>query len=221
MPRGARPGRLRIHLTGSAMHARLRLLPALLVFPLSLFAQDSTTRIAATPFRGGQWAAQFQAGSSFASLGFVKFRSPTRALVLDVRVSGSHSESQATDTAGTRFVGFNSNAFTQLRFGWRRYGAGEAKVVSHYTLGVLAGFDHRASGSTVGAFEDNSWTAGVFGDVGGTYLLTPRFGLGALAAVSLTYSTSVRTQKPLNVKGRDWQIGGSAVSAALIATLFF
>jgi len=205
------------------MHARLRLLPALLVLPLSLFAQDSTTRIAATPFRRGQWAAQFQVGSSFASLGFVKFRSPTRALVLDVRVSGGHSESMVTDSAGTRFAGFNSNALTQLRFGSRRYGAGEAKVVSHYTLGVLAGFDHRASGSAGGggAFEDNSWTAGVFGDVGGTYLVTPSFGLGALAAVSLTYSTSVRTQQPLNFKGRNWQISGSGVSGSLVATLFF
>lgn len=205
------------------MSARLRLLPALLVaFPLSLFAQDSTTAAGDTPFRGGQWAAQFQAGSGFASLGFLKFRSPTRALVLDVRLGGGHGEAIVTDSAGTRFAGFNSSAFTQLRLGWRRYGAGEAKVVSHYTVGVLAGFDHHASGSPGGgAFEDNGWIAGVFGDVGGTYLVTPRFGLGALAAVSLTYSKSVRTQKPLNFKNRNWAISGSGVSGSLVATLFF
>lgn len=204
------------------MYTRMSLLPAVVMLPLSLFAQDPTTRSDTTPFRRGQWAAQFQAGSGFGSLGFLKFRSPKRALVLDVRIGGAHSESMVTDSSGTRFAGFSSSVFTQLRFGWRRYGVGEAKIVSHYTLGVLAGFDHRASGSPGGGgFEDNSWIAGVFGDVGGTYLLTPRFGLGALAAVSLTYSRSVRTQTVLKVKGRDWQIGGSAVSASMVAMLFF
>jgi len=203
------------------MNSRLSLLAAVVVLPLSLFAQDSASRPDNTPFHRGQWAAQFQAGFGFASLGFLKFRSPTHALLLDVRVSGSHSESMVTDTAGTRFVGLNSNAFTQWRFGWRRYGAGKTKVVSHYTLGVLAGFDHRASAGPGGAVEDNSWTAGLFGDAGGTYLVTPRLGLGALAAVSLTYATSVTTRKPLNLKTREWQISGSGVSGSLVATLFF
>jgi hypothetical protein len=203
------------------MYSRLPLLPAFVVLPVSLFAQDSTVNTEVTPFRRGQWAAQFQVGSSFASLGFLKFRSPTRALVLDVRVSGSHSESLVTDTAGTRFAGLSSNLLTQLRLGWRRYDAGAPKVASHYTLGVLVGLDHRASASRSGTFEVNGWTAGLFGDVGGTYRVTSQLGLGALAGVSLSYSSSVAKELPSNRKGRDWQIGGSAVSASLVATLFF
>ena len=42
-----------------------------------------------TPFHRGQWAAQFGAGTSFASLGFVKFTTPTRAWVLDFHLSGA------------------------------------------------------------------------------------------------------------------------------------
>lgn len=203
------------------MYSRLSLLPALLL-PLSLFAQDSTTGSDATPpFRRGQWAAQFQVGSSFASLGFLKFRSPTRALVLDMRLSGSHSESLETDTAATRFAGLSSQLLTQLRFGWRRYHAGAPELASHYTLGVLAGLDHRASANRVGSFEVNGWTAGLFGDVGGTYRVTSQLGIGALAGGSLTYSTNVATEEPSNRERRDWQIGGSAVSASLVATLFF
>jgi len=52
---------------------------ALVLLPFSLFGQDSTAKGYATPFHKGQWAAQFQAGTAFGSLGFIKFRSPTRA----------------------------------------------------------------------------------------------------------------------------------------------
>lgn len=204
------------------MYARLRLLSAFLVtLPLSLSGQDSSTGSADTPFRGGQWAAQFQAGSSFGSLGFVKFGSPTRALVLDVRLGGAHSESSVTDSAGSRFAGLTSTAFMELRFGWRRYRGGELKVATHYTLGVLGGLDHRASRDLVAAFEGNGWTAGLFGDIGATYLVTPRLGLGALAAASLTYSARTTEYKPSNFESHGWQIGATAVSASLVATLFF
>lgn len=204
------------------MYTRLRLLPALLVFPVSLFAQDSTTGSDATPpFRRGQWAAQFSAGSGFASLGFLKFRSPSRALVLDVRLSGSHSEGSSTDSAGSRFTGLSSDADFDVRFGWRRYRAVDTKVASHFTFGLSAGLDHRAGRSSTSAFEDNGWSAGVFADVGGSYLVTPRFGLGARGAVTLTYSATTTTQQPSNLKSHTWRISGSAVSTALVATLFF
>lgn len=203
------------------MYSRLRMLPALVALPVSLFAQDSIARADSTPFRRGQWAAQFQAGSSFGSLGFIKFRSPTRALVLDARISGAHAEALATDTAGSRFIGVNSGASVQLRFGWRQYRPSETRVASHYTIGALAGFDHQASANPAGSDEQNGWTLGVFGDVGGTYLVTPRFGLGAIGSVALTYSTAISTQRPTNTRYRTWRLGGSAVSAALVATLFF
>ena len=187
------------------------------VLPVSVFGQDST------PFHKGQWAAQFQAGSVFNSLGFIKFRSPTRALVLDVGIGGTHSERQMTDSTGAnRFGGLNSNAFTRVRFGWRRYkGDGTAaKVVSHYTLGVLAGFNHSASVFQNGSQESNGWMAGAFGDIGGTYLVTSKFGIGALATASLSYQNTVSKGSP-GTRSRDWAIGGSLVNASLIATLFF
>jgi hypothetical protein len=194
----------------------------LFLLPRTVFGQDSTAKSNATPFRKGQWAAQFQAGTAFGSLGFIKFRSPTRAVVLDLRIGGSHSEEIATDTGGTRFNGLRSNASTQVRFGWRRYnGDGNAtKVVSHYSLGALAGFDHDVSAGRTGWSKDNAWTAGVFGDVGGTYLLTPKFGIGALATASLSYRSGV-AKTSFGTRYRDWSLGGSALSASLVATLYF
>jgi len=43
------------------------------------------------PFHRGEWAAQFAGGGNFTSLGFLEFRSPKKALVLDIRVGGGHS----------------------------------------------------------------------------------------------------------------------------------
>lgn len=63
-----------------------------------LTVQDSIPTTETTPFRRGQWAAQFSGGFSFGSLGFLKFSSPRRALVLDLRVSGSHGEQLVTDS---------------------------------------------------------------------------------------------------------------------------
>ena len=205
------------------MYTRLPLLCIFAVLPLSLVAQDSTVPTGSTPFRRGQWAAQFQAGTSFGSLGFIKFRSPTRALVLDVRLSGNHSEDLERDSSGTRFAGLQSSAFTQLRFGWRRYSGGTEHVVSHYSFGLLAGFDHSVSASANPGFQRtrNGWTAGVFADVGGTYLVTPKFGIGALRAAGLSYTSSVSTFGPPEETSRAWSIGGQAISASLVATIFF
>ena len=199
------------------------LLPALGVLPLSLFAQDSTTRVVETPFRRGQWAAQFQMGSGFTSVGFLKFRSPTRAIVLDLRLTGSHEEATRTDTSGTQFVGLNSSALTQLRWGFRSIHAMETRVVSHHTLGLLAGFDHGAARGPGFTTQSNAWSAGVFGDLGATYLVTPKFGLGVLATVALGYTNRVTTLQTTTEKrsARNWAIDGEAVNAALVATLFF
>ena len=205
------------------MNVRPTLVAALLVFPVSVFAQDSTVRVNATPFRKGQWAAQFQAGTAFGSLGFIKFRSPTRALVLDVRIGGQHSEELTRDSSGaSQFGHLTSNAFAQLRFGWRRYSGDDrtAKVVSHYSLGLVAGFTHFVFRDPTDSRQTNAWAAGAFGEVGGTYLLTPKFGIGALATATLSYQDGV-TKDSISGRSRDWTIGGSAMNASLVATVYF
>jgi len=198
------------------------LFAALVLLPVTVFGQDSTAKGNATPFRKGQWAAQFQAGTAFGSLGFIKFRSPTRALVLDLGIAGSHSETMVTDSSGTRFGALHSTAFTEVRFGWRRYSADGtvAKIVSHYSFGALAGFQHDVAAARGGSSQTNGWTAGVFGDVGGTYLLTSRFGIGALATATIYYRNAV-SKSSFDIASRNWTIGGSALSAALVATVYF
>jgi hypothetical protein len=197
---------------------------ALLVLPFSLFGQDSTAKGNTTPFHKGQWAAQFQAGFAFGSLGFIKFRSPTHALVIDLRISGAHREDLGKDSTGASQLDvLSSGASVQARFGWRRY-AGDGngtKVVSHYSFGMLAGFGHSVYAvRQTGHSQVNGWTVGAFGDLGGTYLLTPKFGVGALATAEVTYGNSV-LKTSSGGRSREWSIGGSAVGASLVATLYF
>src|SRR5919198_5666658 len=114
--------------------AALPLLTALLL------AQSTSSD--SLPFHKGQWAAQFQGGTTFASLGFLKFRSRTRALLFDIRVQGGHGEQSRTDSSGTHFGGLASNAQINLRFGWRRYHPNGPNIAGHYSFGFIAGFSH-------------------------------------------------------------------------------
>src|SRR5206468_8868650 len=104
-----------------------------------------------------------------------------------------------------------------VRFGWRRYGGDGTgtKVVSHYSLGLVAGFGHSVVvGRVQRQSQVNGWTTGAFGDVGGTYLLTPKFGIGALATAGLTYTNSVGKSSS-GARYREWSIGGDRKSTRL------
>ena len=160
------------------------------------------------PFHRGQWAAQF-AGGAFVSVGFLKFRSQTKALVFDIRVTGGHGETLTTDSTGTHFSSLGSSADITARFGWRRYHANGPKVAGHYSFGLLGGFKH--SVGVAPGFRDvsNGFDAGLFGDVGGSYFLTPKFSIGATIGAAISYS-EVYSRDTRGVKQRSWDLGGSA-----------
>ena len=206
------------------MYSRVLSVTLLITSPVIAVAQDSTSQTSPTPFRKGQWAAQFEVdGLHFGSLGFIKFRSPTRALVLDLRILGAHSENLIDTTAGDRFAGVNSNAYAQVRFGWRGYfGDGHrSTIVTHHTLGALLGFDHAViGGPNTGVSQRNGWTAGAFGELGATYLVTTRIGVGARGTASIAYTNTVG-KDPGGAKSRSWSISGSALAGSLVATVFF
>ncbi|MGH7606855.1 MAG: hypothetical protein ACREME_05915 [Gemmatimonadales bacterium] len=191
----------------------------LLALSLCAALQDSTAADT-TPFRRGQWAAQFGVGFSFASLGFMTFRSPTSAWVVDLRVSGGHNEALATDSAGTRFLGLDSRAVVDVRLGIRTHRAETKKVVPFYSVGVLGGFTHVGFSSGGGSGQRDGWSAGVFADVGANYLFTPHFAIAATGTLTLRYATETRQQTG-SPRIRTWGLSGSAPGAALLLLLYF
>ncbi len=175
------------------------------------------------PFHRGEWAAQFAGGGNFTSLGFLKFRVPQKALVLDVRVSVGHSEQLTTDSTGSHFNGAESHANISLRFGWRRYHAVGPKVAAYHSLGLLGALSHGVAVFPAGGNTTNTWNAGVFGDIGGSYFLTPRLSVGATIAADIRYSdafTHIHVNSQ-NSKSRAWDLEGSAPGVGFVAALYF
>jgi len=193
------------------MQVRALVVSVFVALPGSLLAQDTST-----PFHAGQWGAQFAGGFSFASLGVIKFRSPTSATVLDLRVSGAHRELFVNDT----LFGIDSFASISLRLGRRWYRPVAEKVVALNSVGIIAGFDHSVTSTPfAGRSVGNGWSGGPFADLGGVYLITPHVGIGVTATASINYSRS-SGESPTGVKSRTWTLGGNtAISFA--ATIYF
>lgn len=190
------------------MQTRTLVVAALLIVPADLLGQE-------TPFRAGQWAAQFT-GGSFSSLGVVKFRSATRALVLDVHVGAVHQEQFTNDTVDI----VNSNVSIDVRVGRRSYRSVTEKVVAQHSLGLAVGFDHNVSTNPfLGSTTSNAWQAGPFGELGAVYLITPHIGVGATGSASVTYGRSWG-KGSTGTKTKGWLLGtNTAISFSL--TLFF
>src|SRR5438876_6144588 len=65
------------------LRAHMAVLPLLTALLLTQSAPTDTL-----PFHRGEWAAQFAGGGNFSSLGFLKFRAPKKALVVDSSEEG-------------------------------------------------------------------------------------------------------------------------------------
>lgn len=189
--------------------------------PAVLSGQEATASDS-TPFRSGQWAAQFGISSGYASLGVLKFTTPTRAWLLDARVSGGHEDSEFRITnPDTTIRQFESDASVTLRLGRRFYAAARDHVVGLYTIGASGGFAHSAGGQRPGSTgETNGWNVGVFFELGGSYLVTRRLSLGALGSASLSYSRSV-SRGSTGGRSKLSRYGGSLNAVSLVATVYF
>ena len=196
----------------------------LLAAPLALAAQESPIPDS-TPFRRGQWAAQFGGGASLLTLGVLRFSSPRSAWVLDARVSGGHGHSASTfadSTGDTTITSFNSNAGVTFRVGRRFLRTARRAVVTFFGVGVSGGFSHDAGGSGRNVGESNGWSAGAFGELGGTYLVNDNFGVGVTTDAAVTYNRSTsKSTSPPSVRRTTWSYSASAPNVRFVATLYF
>jgi len=200
----------------------LRVCLALALWPTLASAQDSPPDT--IPFHRHQWAAQFAGGTSFASLGVLRFTAPTRAWLLDFRFTGGHSHDK--DYVQDTLVGdgYTSKANVDARIGRRFYqGRGKA-VVSFQTVGVLGGYAHACSAFTAptvsGHSCSNGWTAGAFGELGGAYLITHSFSIGGTATVAFSYERTTQRSSGGAV-ARGWAYSGSIQGLSFAATVYF
>ena len=202
--------------------SRLPLCFVLAFSPTLASAQDATTDT--IPFRRHQWAAQFAGGTSFASLGVLRFTAPTRAWLLDFRFTGGHSHDK--DYVHDTLVGdgYTSKANVDARIGRRFYQGRGKSVVSFQTIGLLGGFAHACSALKQPPFSggscSNGWTAGAYGELGGAYLITRRFSIGGTATVAFSYQRMTASASGGQVEKR-WSYSGSIQGLSFAATVYF
>jgi hypothetical protein len=191
---------------------------AAVLLPLtSLAGQES----GATPFRGGQWAAQFSWSGGLGSLGVLAFTGPARAWVLDIEFAWVNREVDITDPLGSG-TGDEDFLNASVRVGRRFYQARTAKVVSYQSLGVLGDlFKRTISVSPTQSFKDRGNGVGAFGELGAAYTITENLSIGLTATAQAAYATSKSEEDP---SGRSRKSSGFTVSAPtmmFVATIYF
>ena len=162
------------------------------------------------PFRAHQWAFLFTGGSQFIGLGALHFSAPNRALIVNLSIDANHSHQSFSPTPGTTVTSTNTNVALQARIGRRFYQPVRHDVAAYQTIGVLGGAN-RSCGAPFGGPSVCSVAAnaGIFGELGAQYFLTPRLSIGGQVTASLSgqYIHDSAT-------GRAWfiSINGGAVS---------
>lgn len=133
------------------------------------------------PFRAGQWGAEFGLGS-YTSVGFLRFRSPSRAWV--GTVAGDYTrqspDGDVPDRTSSRF---------DLTAGHRWFRAVLPDVSQFVSLGGVVGLQRFETGLPSSGFPDqgpilttssrSSAFAGLVADVGAQWMVTPSLALGA------------------------------------------
>jgi hypothetical protein len=157
---------------------------ALAAAPAALHAQESD----ALPFQAGRWAVEVSSQEELGSLGFLRFTAPGSAWVIAPGIIVGRAEASQEDPfGGTEDADISTLGF-DLRLGYRSYRSLGRSVVSHLGIGVLGATRSDEAEFSDGTSADTKTTSfGPYGELGGSYFFTPRFGVGASATASLTY----------------------------------
>ena len=198
--------------------ASAKLLLALALIPCRLIAQESTTDT--TPFHRGQWAVQFGGGLNLFSFGVLRFTSPRSAWVLDLTTYAQFLDSKRTDNLGGGTTSADDQVIAiDARLGRRFYQSPRRQVVSFQSFGVEGALLDQFSDYPTGTIRRTVWSAGLHGDVGGSYMVTQSLSLGASAGISAGYFSRKDTDFSFTSKGSGWYIDG--VRVVFLAGLYF
>ena len=204
--------------------ARLLVAPLLLAGLLHAapVAAQSADSVPALPFRRGQWGAEIDVVSNFSNIGFLRFRSERSAWLLGLSFGGGRSRSELDvpdDTLDqTREY---DNVSASISAGLRRYRPIAAKAAAYTTVGASVG-GHNASveydnGETYG--DSQSWHAGVFGQLGGSWFVTRNMSLGASYRTGLSYRWSRDFAPGRTYTDTGWNVAGG--NSNLLLTVVF
>lgn len=178
--------------------------PLALSVPSQLHAQGFAAD--SSPFRAGQWGVEFALGN-YASVGLLKFRTPTQALLFDVRASWSRTDVERPASSAQPSLPAANSVRLVTRTGLRRYRPVSATVQSFVTLGLLGEYRRDEGFSSAQVilpdstyrvsipFTNRTIAAGLFAELGAAWMVTPNLSLGAAWNAGASYGR-VRTDSP-------------------------
>ncbi len=137
-----------------------------------------------TPFHRGQWGVDFGIGAGFAAIGALHFTSPTHAMLLNLTSVFGHGSS----AIGGPPTITTSNVNAGLSVGTRAYRAVDARVYRWTTLGLSMAYNRQTTTVSGVSQRLQGIGAGVFGNLGAAWLVTPHLGLGAQWQVTVNYT---------------------------------
>jgi hypothetical protein len=156
--------------------------------PLAAQGSDTT---GALPFRRGQWATQFGFDGSFLSAGALRFRSPTSAWVVDALVQADRSTYERNGDATVPPVEMTATDFALgLQLGARGYRAIAPRVNGFAGAGVSGrAYSTRFvyPGSITETPTQREGSAGIYGEMGATWMVTRNLGLSGATQLAASY----------------------------------
>lgn len=166
----------------------------------------------ATPFRAGQWGAEFTLANQAVGT-LLRFRAPDRALALSVSGSGLYEDREGDGP------GDQSATSLGVDLSWRRYRSLTSGVVGFGALGLRTSFVQNLS---PGGFS-RSFSAGPSAQVGAQWFVLPRvsIGAGASATLSLGRTRQRLTSGPLTLTQRSTTLGFAFGQFGLTGAVYF
>lgn len=189
---------------------------ALALLPTCLSAQESSADTAG--FHAGQWGVQFGASSfSVVNIGILRFSSPRSALMLRLDFSGEFLSGTRT-AVGVSDDQNDRSVFVAAGLGRRFYQAPRHKVRSFQSIGVAGSYQDQKRTIAGTTFRAKSWNAGLLGELGAGYWVSPNLSLGGTASIAAG-RTHRHTEEGDEVDESGWFV--SSVSAFLVVGLYF
>jgi len=167
------------------------------------------------PFRRGQWGAEFSIDDGMFGLGVLRFRSPRTALVLNASVGASWAETEGL--GGGEGPQSETSIFVSVHAGPRRYRPIVTAAAAYVGTGLTGSYSWGEDGNS----RRRMWRAGVFGQLGGVYFVTPRFSLGARVEASASFSASRQTASIIGYSYRDRRFSIGLAPVRIVGGLYF
>lgn len=184
------------------------------LLPAVVSAQESTP-----DFRRGQWGLQFSGNFDLLGLGIMRFTGPRSAWLFTLDMAGAVGDTKRVDTVGGTTSGSEHLVFLAVGIGKRVYQAPHNRVRSFQSIGVTAGFNDQKFDLGTTTVKVNAWNAGLLGQLGGAYWVTPSLSIGGTASAGALYTHSVRTDP--SGKATDHRFSISGVDAFFAIGLYF